>query len=141
MHLVGGCVDIGVLIFLMHRHPKGQLAVEADGRADQVMGLADMSVDDHVPARLILADVDPHAVYVPRPRDEIEFGAWLVIIDNQVFFAPACCVGEFAVDDLEVANVIKFLASPEAGYVIGQLVVVDGGNTIQEYKGPRKYYY
>jgi 3-oxoacyl-[acyl-carrier protein] reductase len=41
----------------------------------------------------------------------------------------------------EVASVFKFLASPEASYVIGQLIVVDGGNTIQEYKGPSKYYY
>ncbi len=41
----------------------------------------------------------------------------------------------------EVANVFKFLASPDAAYVTGQLIVVDGGNTIQEYKGPRKHYY
>tara|TARA_Y100000294_G_C8544887_1_gene332677 strand:+ start:731 stop:1507 length:777 start_codon:yes stop_codon:yes gene_type:complete len=34
----------------------------------------------------------------------------------------------------EVGHVAVFLASEEASYVSGQLVVVDGGNTVQEYK-------
>ncbi|MFP6742765.1 MAG: SDR family NAD(P)-dependent oxidoreductase [Alphaproteobacteria bacterium] len=34
----------------------------------------------------------------------------------------------------EVGNVAVFLASEEASYVTGQLITVDGGNTIQEYK-------
>jgi len=41
----------------------------------------------------------------------------------------------------EVARVICFLGSDDASYVTGQLVVVDGGNTIQEYKGPSELYY
>ena len=34
----------------------------------------------------------------------------------------------------EVAHAALFLAADEAGYVTGQIIVVDGGNTIQEYK-------
>ncbi len=41
----------------------------------------------------------------------------------------------------EIASVAVFLASDEASYLTGQLIVVDGGNTIQEYKGPREGYY
>ena len=41
----------------------------------------------------------------------------------------------------EVAAAIAFLAAESASYITGQLIVVDGGNSIQEYKGPPDLYY
>jgi 3-oxoacyl-[acyl-carrier protein] reductase len=41
----------------------------------------------------------------------------------------------------EVAAAVAFLASEAASYITGQLIIVDGGNSIQEYKGPPDLYY
>ena len=41
----------------------------------------------------------------------------------------------------EVADLIAFLASDEATYITGQNFVIDGGNCLQEYKGPSALYY
>jgi 3-oxoacyl-[acyl-carrier protein] reductase len=41
----------------------------------------------------------------------------------------------------EVGHLIAFLASDAASYITGQSIVVDGGNMIQEYKGPSDVWY
>jgi 3-oxoacyl-[acyl-carrier protein] reductase len=41
----------------------------------------------------------------------------------------------------EVAALIAFLSHESASYITGQLMIVDGGNSIQEFKGPPGDYY
>lgn len=41
----------------------------------------------------------------------------------------------------EVGHMIAFLSSQQASYITGQSFIVDGGNTLQEYKGPSELYY
>ncbi len=41
----------------------------------------------------------------------------------------------------EVAAAIAFLADESASYITGQVIIVDGGNSVQEYKGPPEFYY
>jgi len=43
-----------------------------------------------------------------------------------------------AAQPVEVARLIAFLASEENSYLTGQLIVIDGGNSIDEYHGPRE---
>ena len=53
--------------------------------------------------------------------------------DNELIAGQFTPVGRPGTPE-EVGHVVVFLASEEASYVTGQLMVVDGGNTIQEYK-------
>jgi len=53
--------------------------------------------------------------------------------DNEIAAGKFTPIGRAGTPE-EVGHVALFLASEEASYVTGQLLIVDGGNTIQEYK-------
>ncbi|MCP4328000.1 MAG: SDR family oxidoreductase [Alphaproteobacteria bacterium] len=59
---------------------------------------------------------------------------------EEIFAGKNTPVGRPGTAD-EIGHVVVFLAGEEASYLTGQLIVVDGGNTIQEYKGPAEGYY
>jgi len=59
---------------------------------------------------------------------------------EEVFAGKQAPVGRPGTPE-EIGQVALFLASEEASFVTGQLIVADGGNTLMEYKGPAEGYY
>lgn len=59
---------------------------------------------------------------------------------EEVFAGKQAPVGRPGTPE-EIAHVAVFLASEEASFVTGQLIVADGGNSLMEYKGPAEGYY
>ena len=59
---------------------------------------------------------------------------------EEIFAGKQAPIGRPGTAD-EIGHVAVFLASEEASFVTGQLIVADGGNTLTEYKGPEEGYY
>ena len=54
--------------------------------------------------------------------------------DHERHMGKATPVGRPGTPD-EVASLVSYLAGPDSGYVTGQVLVVDGGNSIAEERG------
>ena len=61
-----------------------------------------------------------------------DFGPIQVLVNN---------AGMVQVGGEEDFSEMKDITYEEASYITGESLVVDGGNTIQEYKGPSELYY
>jgi 3-oxoacyl-[acyl-carrier protein] reductase len=57
--------------------------------------------------------------------------------DHERLMGQATPIGRSGTPD-EVASLITYLASPDAGYLTGQILIVDGGNSIMEERGANK---
>jgi 3-oxoacyl-[acyl-carrier protein] reductase len=77
-------------------------------------------------------DLAPHAITVNAVAP-----GWIATDtspDHELAAGAAAPIGRPGTAD-EVAAVIEFLVSPAASYVTGQVIVVDGGNSIAEVRG------
>jgi 3-oxoacyl-[acyl-carrier protein] reductase len=54
--------------------------------------------------------------------------------EHERLMGQATPVGRCGTPD-EVAGLIAYLAGPDAGYLTGQILIVDGGNSIMEERG------
>ena len=94
----------------------------------------------HDAANQLLAEIGTRMTrYAAHIRSTDTIGAALAAAEAQ--YRRIRKDGIRAATPAEVGRLICFLGSDDASYITGQLVVIDGGNTIQEYKGPSELYY
>ncbi len=106
-------------------NPKGSIYSAAKAG---ILGMTRAQAIEAGPFNFTVNAIGPGWIHTPSSSEE------------EIYAGQNTPVGRPGTAD-EVGHVAVFLASEEASYLTGQLIVVDGGNTIQEYKGPAERFY
>ena len=93
-----------------------------------IMGMTKAQAIELAPYNITVNGIGPGWIETPSSSPE------------EVFAGTQAPVGRPGTPE-EIGQVALFLASEEASFVTGQLIVADGGNTLMEYKGPAEGYY
>ena len=132
--------------FLMTRHVLPAMVSRKYGRIVNVSSVTGPLVSSKGTSAYSAAkaamDGMMRAVAIEVAADGITINAvapgWIAtgsMLDYEAIAARYTPIGRAGTAD-EVAAAVLFLASPDASYITGQTLVVDGGNVIQEEKGP-----
>jgi len=106
-------------------NPKGTIYSAAKGA---ILGMTRAHAIEGGPHNVTVNSVGPGWIQTPSSSEEENYAG------------TNTPVGRSGTPE-EIGHVVVFLASEEASYLTGQLITIDGGNTIQEYKGPSERYY
>lgn len=106
-------------------NPKGTIYGAAKAA---IMGMTRAQAIELAPHNVTVNAIGPGWIETPSSSEE------------EIFAGKQAPVGRPGTPD-EIAHVALFLASEEASFVTGQLIVADGGNTLMEYKGSRDEWY
>ena len=106
-------------------NPKGTIYSAAKAA---IMGMTRAQAIELAPYNITVNSIGPGWIETPSSSPE------------EVFAGKQAPVGRPGTPE-EIGHVAVFLASEEASFVTGQLIVADGGNTLMEYKGPAEGYY
>lgn len=124
-HRYGRIVNMSSVTGPLVSNPKGTIYSAAKAA---IMGMTRAQAIELAEYNITVNGIGPGWIETPSSSPE------------EVFAGEQAPVGRPGTPE-EIGHVALFLASEEASFVTGQLIVADGGNTLMEYKGPAEGYY